>query len=651
MNHPGATLFKRDNGDASAGRTRLVMLIAAIAAFALWLPAGASANVTPTASTVFGSDVPGAAGDYTINQDFVYDSGPEPVAGTEDLKKWVVDSPAGMVGNPNAIPYADRCDPTAFDPSGTMSALNTTGACPASSKVGEAKVYLVNDADSGACPAAPPTCISGGFDMYLLSGSPLTGNIYILKTDPEVPTTLGTIFTNSRAYQAVVGTMTTPVDGSGCAFPVGCALQPKTKSIIQPVTSGDDGDFRLRTIPHAYSTAPVVYLPSPPHGAFPGGTPLHYRRIEQKLFGLAANGNAFMSNPTNCGTWKSYSYGRAIGTNAGTTTDVDFENPSDAYAKSAADDHAPNCATLPTYAPSGTMALNSYERGNNPESTFTVNGIGAYGNDYPKKTVTTLPPSINIDVANLPPVCEVAQRDTNSCPATSKVGTAQVTTPMITAGLSGDVYIIRGAGGKAIPDLSIFFNNPPNSIRPFRMDATTQFVGPNNNQIETTFDNGPQNPWTSFKLTFTGGTGGLLKTLECPDAPTTPDYGSTTFSMTGFSGQTAADSVTPPLKDCWGLGKLKKVTKCVRSNLRIKPSLQSRSMIKRTELWIKRKGTKKYRRITTSKKSPFWLNGKVRSRTYTNRRQHLYKVRAVYGPSAADSNGAIFVRNAAFKKC
>lgn len=657
MTYPGASPAKREKKGARVnGQFRLVMLVVAIAAFAAWFPSAASADITPTASTVYSTNQAGAHGDYTIIQEFKYPTTAEPTTGTEDLKKWVVDSPAGLVGNPNAIAEADRCDPAAFDPSGTMSPLNATGACPASSKVGEALVYLVSDAQDGVCPGTgyfpAGSCLPGGANV-----TTLTGNIYLLKNSPaapEVPVVLGTIFTNSTSYQAGICSLRTPSASAPCT------LQPKTKSLLEPVTTDDidttDGDFRIRTVPEEYSSRPVAYLPSPPFIAYTsGGTPLHIRRIDQKLFGYVNNdtNNApFLSFPTNCGPWVSKSYAHAYdGNGTATETGVDPNNMSDAYTVSNEDVKSDvSCTTPPTFGSSATMTLSDLTRGSHPQVDVAVKGITAFGDDYPKKVVSTLPGSINVDAANIPAdICTTTQRAANACPAGSKVGTATASTPLLSGGLSGDVYMVK-VGDKVVPDLAVFFNNPPNSLRPFRMDGETKYVGANNNQIETTFDNAPQNPITEFKLTLNGGPTGLLKVIECPSDHLSPEDGPITFSLTGFSGQAASSANTPALADCFGIAKLKKVSKCVRSKLKVSPSYQSRDQIAKSELWIKRKGSKKYKRIKTLKKSPFRFSVKLNKRTY-KKGKHAYKIRAVYKASPAAPTGTIKQRTSSFKKC
>ncbi|MDO8631567.1 MAG: hypothetical protein Q7R41_13860, partial [Phycisphaerales bacterium] len=614
--------FTRRLGERVHSRLGLVVLIAAIAAIAAFMPATASADLSSTLDQTFSDPSMGAHSTYTNVQEFT-PSEAAPHDDNDDLRKWILDSPAGQFGNPNAIPFAERCTLTQFTTTVALGGGLFTTACPASSIVGAAAVRLQVDANdatadgNGAAPnigsfAAlnPSFADSTGIPASVYtSGTP--GTIYLLQTTPEVPTTLATFFH-----------LTTT----------------RTQSVLQPVTSGADGDFRIRVIPVDDSAHPV--------GA--GPTPLYVGAIMQRLHGLAPNGQPFLTNPTRCDNWDGYSYAReydaAGNTNADSTPDI--ENPANGYKKSPVDTVTPTCTT-PKFAPTASVTFSKLDRDTNPQVDFIVNSGAVPGDDYPKKVVTTMPASVTTDLQGVANLCEVANRDAGNCPAASWVGIATVETPLLTAGLSGDVYIVRSSD--AIPDLAIYFNNPPNSIRSFRMDGTTKFVGTRGNQIETTFDNGPQTPFTKFTVTIAGGTDTLLTISKCPDGTASPEDGPVSFAMTGFSGQATSTATTPVFSDCFGLSKLKKISKCVKRKLRVSPSYQSRSMLMKSELWIKRHGTKRYKMVQRVKKSPFRFSKKL-SRSI-RKGGHKYKVRAVYNPTGAHPTPQVFQRYSHFKKC
>lgn len=95
-----------------ATRLRLTLALAVVTAFAVMLPASASADFkTGTGVTVQYTDTtPGAHSDLTVTHSYVYDNVPTGGYGTtgDDLKQWILDTPAGFYGNPNAVPWAER---------------------------------------------------------------------------------------------------------------------------------------------------------------------------------------------------------------------------------------------------------------------------------------------------------------------------------------------------------------------------------------------------------------------------------------------------------------------------------------------------------------------------------------------------------------
>ncbi|MBJ7354785.1 MAG: hypothetical protein JHC98_08175 [Thermoleophilaceae bacterium] len=611
-------------------------IVAAVVAFA----PSAFGSITVDASTTYGSTVPGAHTDYTIRQDFTYDAnGPEPTASTgagQDLKKWIVDSPAGLVGNPNAVPYADRCDPASFDPTPGAAAAYSTffiGSCPASSKVGDASVYLVNDAESGTCPNANPIiCLTAGFDMANL-GTPLLGSIYILKTDPEIPTTLGTQFT-SLSYQNFDFS---GFGGSVCTTAPGtpCPIQPKTKSVLAPVTNrsdtnhGNDDDFRIRTIPADYSTPPTALLPTAyGHAALPG-TPLHIRRIDQHLYGLANNGEPFLTMPTRCDSWDSYAYAIPWNTGDGTLAMDPNHTGDNTYVKSAADSVSPDCSTVPAFGTTASAALSTGARGAYPGLTVKVGDPSPSGHDETKKMVTTLPDAVSVNVNALNNVCSEADRNADTCPAASQIGTASISTPLISGGLTGRVYMVQGTT-PGLPFLSIFVDG---AVK-FRLDATTKFVGPNFNMIETTFDNLPQTPFTDFTVNITGGssTSSLLFNRSCPTDGTAPGSGSTTFSLTGYAGGAVSSSSSNSFDGCYGISNPSKIKNCVKQGKRLSVSPKGvidKPGISKIQLLVGSKAKNVMKRATDTK-SPYKFKLTMKKSKYKKNRSYYYAYKVWY---------------------
>ncbi len=536
-------------------------------------PATASADVTPTVSQTFGSMVPGAHGSYTNTQTFTYNAGTYP--NTEDLAKWVIDPPAGLVGNPNAIPYDDRC---------TLAEFNTTvggsppfgNGCPASSVVGSAAVTYKLDSDGTDYDA------NGG-----LPGVAAPGTIYILQTDPDVPTTLATFFYLANA---------------------------RTQSEIAPLTSGD---FRLRTVPEADIT--------PTAG-------IHIHQIVQTLNANAPNGNPFLTNPTRCSDWTGYSYGRAVTANS--NADSDPEQTGSNNAKVSAP-HSPtpppDCSVLPAFSPQSSEVFSTVKRDTAPVVTFNVVDPAVPGVSVPKTVVTTFPQTLSVNGAALPLLCSTAERDAHTCPASSKVGTVRVETALISSPLTGDVFAVQSPN--QVPDLTVHVKDPRAGGLDFWIGSTSQLV---NSQVITTFDNLPQVGFNKFALTIDAGTTGFLKIRKCPDSAARPPDGPIQYQMTSYAGQSATVNNKVTFAECIGINKLPKPKQCVHHSLNVDPVYASRKNMSKAELFIDG------HRVNTNKKDPFEWHWNVDD---VDAGKHQMKVRAFY------KSGKKAYKKASWKHC
>ncbi len=134
-----------------------------------------------------------------------------------------------------------------------------------------------------------------------------------------------------------------------------------------------------------------------------------------------------------------------------------------------------------------------------------------------KKAVVTLPVgmSVNPSAADGRAACTPAQIEINSaqkpsCPDASKVGSVQIETPLLEAPLTGSVYLAQ-------PD-----NNPFGSLLALYVVAegvgvSIKLAGhveanPLTGQLQTTFDNNPQQPFSNLQLTFFEGPRAALST-------------------------------------------------------------------------------------------------------------------------------------------
>ncbi len=66
----------------------------------------------------------------------------------------------------------------------------------------------------------------------------------------------------------------------------------------------------------------------------------------------------------------------------------------------------------------------------------------------------TLPRGVSLDIDTLPDPCTREQLDALSCPDSARVGTARAVTPLLSAPLSGPVYLVAAGPGASLPGLA-----------------------------------------------------------------------------------------------------------------------------------------------------------------------------------------------------
>ena len=119
-----------------------------------------------------------------------------------------------------------------------------------------------------------------------------------------------------------------------------------------------------------------------------------------------------------------------------------------------------------------------------------------------KTTTVTLPASITLDANNLPVLCDLADAQKRACKQSSAVGTAKVTTPLVNGPLTGPVYLVNGGPG-GLPSLLAALSGPID----ISVHADSAFTG---KHVVTKFTGLPDAPLSSFVLTITGGSKGIL---------------------------------------------------------------------------------------------------------------------------------------------
>jgi hypothetical protein len=539
----------------------------------------ASADVYPVPNGGTTDTSPGGHGDLTVNSTFTY-SDPN-----EDLKRVVIDYPTGGVGNPNAVPYADRCTRETFNNS----------VCDSKALIGEVKITVT------AASILPLD---------------LTGQIYILQTSPEVPTYVG-------AYIApTVSGLTEPI---------------RSEAVFYPVTDGPDADLRIRSVTAPFPrTTKILGI----------DTPIQLTFYQQKLYGKLSNGNVFITNPTNCGTWMSYGYLQAWDTNTNANADPLMTGTND-FVKTDPYPVTPNCSSLAPFNTEANAKVVGTTRGAPAQYTaeLKIPNLGAEPQSpaTPKTVVATLPDALNVDVQQLGRICTSAAFAARNCPATTKIGTVNIGTPMIAAGLQGEAYLVQATAGHNLPDLGIIARGAIT----FSVRGTNSYV--NRTQIQTTFDNIPQVGFSTFSLTITGGKNGLLLVDRCPLSGREPDDGgSTTFAITSYQGQkrtiASPTKYLPPSCGSYSV-TLKSIKQCLKKRaLVFTPGIKSRGMVRYVKVYVNGRQVKKV------KKSPFKVNVKL-SRKLKAGKTYKYKLKVYFKPNAKYPKGRVMTKTGHFKIC
>ncbi len=122
--------------------------------------------------------------------------------------------------------------------------------------------------------------------------------------------------------------------------------------------------------------------------------------------------------------------------------------------------------------------------------------------------------------------------DSPSCPDASKIGTAEVDTPLLDDPLNGSVYLAKPDDNPFGSLLAIYIVVEEHGV--LIKLAGHVVADPDTGQLVTTFSDNPQLPFADFKLNFKSGPHGTLRT------PDTCGAYSTTSSLTPWSGNAAA---------------------------------------------------------------------------------------------------------------
>jgi hypothetical protein len=106
-----------------------------------------------------------------------------------------------------------------------------------------------------------------------------------------------------------------------------------------------------------------------------------------------------------------------------------------------------------------------------------------------------------------------------SCPAASKVGTVEVSTPLLHDKLQGNIYIL----GQNPPNLQLLMTASGDGVNLKLVGDVS--LNETTGQLTTTFENTPDVPFTEFKLAFSGGAQAALATpTKCGTYEASTDF-------------------------------------------------------------------------------------------------------------------------------
>ncbi len=403
---------------------------------------------------------------FELNTALGPEGAPLPSGNPKDIS---VALPPGMVGNPHATP---QCSPQLF-----RTPVGTDTACPNNTVVGTAKIETGHGPDRG-------------FNYY---------PVYNLVPAPGTPAEVGF---------SVLG-----------RFP---------QFIDTTVRTG--GDYGLTATDHNVSQSLVVYgvsltiwgVPADPAHDALRGTCLEYNGSSNGSCPTNLPPEPFLTLPTSCNgplsaTFSSDSWQMpGVPVSLSTTSPVGMEGCNRL-------EFAPTISAAPDTARADTPAGLTVEIKPSLGGLTTPEGLSSA--DIQDTTVT-LPKGVAINPGQAAGLqaCGPGQNAEGvdgppSCPEASRVGTVQITTPLLADKLEGSVYVLQSNP----PDLQLLIAASADGVQVnlvghVHLDAAT-------GQLTTTFTGTPELPFSDFKLEFSGGAQAALSTpTECGVYTTTSDF-------------------------------------------------------------------------------------------------------------------------------
>jgi hypothetical protein len=393
----------------------------------------------------------------------------------------------------------------AFAPTLTTS-LSTTQAA-----AGANLTITINRPDRNDRPTALSLELPAGLDASIL-GVPQCSSTNVNANTCPSNTQLGTV-----SAQVGSGAGTATLSGN-VYLTAGTGSAPGALAIILPAVVGP---FNFGT---TVTTANIGVDPS--NGAITqiatlptqvGGIPFSLRQLQ-----LVLNRANFVTNAATCSAEQF----------TGTMTAAGGET-----AALSSNYQATGCGSV-AFTPSVSTSVSPSARDTPTALTVTVTTPGT--GSTVKNAAITLPPGLVVSPGiasggNLQ-ACSDAQFNTtpNTCPAASQIGTATFNSTLL-APISGTVYVGTASGGSPF---RVFVDLPVAGVD-VKLIGTVS-LNANTGQVTTTFTNLPQIPFTSFVLSFQGGTNAVF------DNPTTCGTSTGSIDLTPWDGNADFTSSSQP---------------------------------------------------------------------------------------------------------
>ncbi|MFL5844201.1 MAG: hypothetical protein ACJ762_05865 [Solirubrobacteraceae bacterium] len=333
-------------------------------------------------------------------------------------------------------------------------------------------------------------------------------------------TKVGTTVTTATVLlvqQDIAGDIYNVTPGAGEAARLGIVLRPAGgllgKVVLQSPVTVRDTDGGLRSV--------VNDIP-----ATSNGLDLRIDRMSLTLLGKLASGKSFMTNPTSCGVAPTTI---TIGTYAGATA-------------SATSSFTPtNCDALP-FGPKISAVIGStrddVRSGAQPAVTVTVTQEDGEANA--KSVAVQLPAGFGASLTALGNACPLATYQAGACPATSVMGTATATTPLLATPLTGPVTFVSDPSA-GLPQLRVALRGA------FAVNLTGVVTIGTSGGLVNTFDGIFDVPLSKFVLSLAAGPTSPVKVSRdlC-----LPGRNGLEGTFVAHSGKTATATTTATLPGC-----------------------------------------------------------------------------------------------------